>query len=419
MHDWWEWCWCTYLQFMCMCFCQECAHTRHLNSLMVCGLTKHTHDLCPFYFAMSSLCTNSPETQKTHKTLEVTQPADWTRMDAAPVCVKGWGCFGWGRYETNDKKTHIGNREMQRMLAVLCDNRWIAAETFNFLCESKTERKKNQEEIWKKKSEAQWSMGRRWNQRQPEAAVMRMHESERDRERLGEGVKGGRQREGEMKPLFICDWQFPSDCISASSSAESTWKSLLQLLEGEFLCRKLWSFSALPLFHALLWAASLAVIMCVHMCTQTLIHHIKASEWGKKLNPNWKLKLSCRGLYMDVCVCSCGCACVCVVVRACACVCVCVLVLVRFTPERLSSLGSKATGVQCVCFYTLLLPNNWRHVFYKPLSFPHICAFSSSWSSSSCSLFPPSFCSSYLFGKALPACRSSFSTSVALKDFKE
>lgn len=323
MHDWWEWCWCTYLQFMCMCFCQECAHTRHLNSLMVCGLTKHTHDLCPFYFAMSSLCTNSPETQKTHKTLEVTQPADWTRMDAAPVCVKGWGCFGWGRYETNDKKTHIGNREMQRMLAVLCDNRWIAAETFNFLCESKTERKKNQEEIWKKKSEAQWSMGRRWNQRQPEAAVMRMHESERDRERLGEGVKGGRQREGEMKPLFICDWQFPSDCISASSSAESTWKSLLQLLEGEFLCRKLWSFSALPLFHALLWAASLAVIMCVHMCTQTLIHHIKASEWGKKLNPNWKLKLSCRGLYMDVCVCSCGCACVCVVVRACACVCVC------------------------------------------------------------------------------------------------
>lgn len=163
-------------------------------------------------------------------------------------------------------------------------------------------------------------MGRRWNQRQPEAAVMRMHESERDRERLGEGVKGGRRREGEMKPLFICDWQFPSDCISASSSAENTWKCLLELLEGEFLRRKLWSFSALPLFqHPWLWSC---VCTCVHVWgfTQTLIHHIKASEWGEQLNPNWKLKLSCRGLHVDVCACVCVCVC-----ASCVCVLFCVL----------------------------------------------------------------------------------------------
>lgn len=119
---------------------------------------------------MSSLWANSPETQKTHKTLEVTQPADWTRVEAATVWKGGVALVEVEvKPKTKKKKTYIGNREMQRLVAILCDNRWIAAKASNFLCESKAERKKIKRKYGRKKvrhNEAWGEDGIRGSQKQ-------------------------------------------------------------------------------------------------------------------------------------------------------------------------------------------------------------------------------------------------------------
>lgn len=73
----------------------------------------------------------------------------------------------------------------------------------------------------------------------------------------------------------------------------------------------------------------------------------------------------------SLCVCTCAPYCMCVILAVHVCA---LIVSVCATPQRLSSLSSEATGVQSVCFHTLLLRHNMETFFFSCfLSFAPVC----------------------------------------------